>query len=237
MAYANWQTRSPGTFLLGGFMKLFIKNIELNFTKIGVGKPLIMLHGNSEDLSIFNELSDSLKEKYQIYLIDLRNHGKSTLTDDFSYDIMAYDIYQFVNKLKLDKPHFFGFSDGAIIGMLLSISYPDLFDHLTLAGGNLSPKGVKKKAFLKMNAYFEKTKSPYYEMMINQPNILSKDLKKIQNKTLILAGEHDLIKDSHTQMIHRNIKNSKLLILPNKRHEDYIINTDFLKDILIDFYQ
>lgn len=235
MAYANWQTRSLGAFLLGGFMKLFINNIELNFEKKGLGKPLIMLHGNSEDLNIYNELSESLKDHYQIFLIDLRNHGKSTSTDDFSYDIMAYDIYLFITKLKIEKPNFFGFSDGAIIGMLLAMSYQSLFDKMIFAGGNLSPKGIKKSAFSKMLAYYEKTKSPYFKMMIEQPNILSKDLKKIQNKTLILAGEHDLIKDSHTKMIHRNINDSKLNIIPNKRHDDYIVNTNYLKEIIIDF--
>jgi len=237
MAYANWQTRSFGTFLLGGYMKIFTKDIELNFEKTGLGKPIIMLHGNSEDLHIFNELVNVLKDYYQIYTIDLRNHGKSSYTNDFSYDIMAYDIYQFIKKLNIEKPHFLGFSDGAIIGMLLSIGYHDLFDKVVFAGGNLSPKGIRKKSFKKMISIYEKTKSPYYKMMIEEPNILSKDLKKITNETLILAGEFDLIKQSQQEVINRNIKNSKLMILKDKNHDNYIVNTSYLKDILMEFYK
>lgn len=217
-------------------MKLFVGNIEVNFEKKGLGKPLIMIHGNGEDLHIFDELSESLKTDFTIYLIDMRNHGKSKMTDDFDYSVMAYDIYLFIQKLKIEKPLFFGFSDGGIVGLLLSIAFPDLFDKVVIAGANMNPQGFKLSILKEIEKQYQLSKSPYDKMMLEQPNIRNKDLEKIESEVLILAGEYDLIRSTHTLRIARHIKNSTVKIIPKRNHYDYIIHTDELVGVLKKFY-
>ena len=217
-------------------MKLYVGNIELNFEKKGSGKPLIMIHGNGEDLHIFDELAESLKNDFTIYSIDMRNHGKSSMTDDFDYSIMAYDLYLFIQKLRIEKPFFFGFSDGGILGLLLSIGYPDLFEKVVVAGANMNPSGILPRITKISLEYYEKTKSPYEKMMIEQPNIRNQDLNKIKTPVMVLAGEYDVVRETHTKRIARHIKNSTLRIIPKRAHHDYIVHTDELKDILKDFY-
>ncbi|MFR7881830.1 MAG: alpha/beta fold hydrolase [Christensenellales bacterium] len=41
------------------------------FKKEGNGSPIILLHGWGVDSSCFDDLMDSLKEKYQVFAIDL----------------------------------------------------------------------------------------------------------------------------------------------------------------------
>ena len=56
---------------------------EIYYEKIGTGKPLILLHGNKEDHTIFNKLTASLKNSFTVYSIDSRGHGKSSSTKLF----------------------------------------------------------------------------------------------------------------------------------------------------------
>ncbi|MFV0329106.1 MAG: alpha/beta fold hydrolase [Dysgonomonas sp.] len=100
-------------------MKIEVNNIILNYIKEGAGKPVILLHGNGEDHHIFDKLIVKLKQNFTIYAIDSRNHGESQMTDDYSYETMAEDIYQFIQKLSLKDVSVIGFSDGAIISILL----------------------------------------------------------------------------------------------------------------------
>jgi len=218
-------------------MKIYVGEIELNFEKKGSGKPLIMIHGNGEDLHIFDELVESLKNDFSIYAIDMRNHGKSSLTDDFDYGVMANDLYLFIQKLRIEKPFFFGFSDGGIIGLLLSIAYPELFSKIVIAGANMNPQGVLPSISKISKENYEQTKSPYEKMMLEQPNIRNQDLNKIKTPTLILAGEFDVIRETHTKRIAKHIKNSTLKIILKRAHHDYIVHTDELKEILKDFYK
>lgn len=218
-------------------MKIFIDDIEINFEKKGKGHPLLMLHGNGEDLHIFDELSEALKEHFTIYSLDSRNHGKSSKTEDYAYEIMAFDVLKFMGKLRIEQPYILGFSDGGIVALLLSIAFPDLIPKMVIAGANISPKGFRPRVHQALLKHYEQTKDPLYQMMLTQPNIRHQDLHRITSDTLILAGEHDMIQKRHTTSIHHHIKASKLKILENKNHDNYIIKSDMLKDILIEFFK
>ena len=49
--------------------------------------------------------------------------------------------------------------------------------------------------------------------MAKEPNISPSSLKRITAKTLVIAGNKDLIKPSHTHLIAKNIPDAKELIL------------------------
>ncbi|MBU1094053.1 MAG: alpha/beta hydrolase [Firmicutes bacterium] len=209
--------------------------IELFYEKIGKGKPLIFLHGNGEDHHTFDSLTKALKEYYTCYLVDSRNHGSSSQNQPLHYEDMADDIYDFITILDLENPIVFGFSDGAITAMILSINHPMLLHKMILAGGSLDPYGVKKSFFKMMEAEYEKSKNPFIELMLKEPSISSTDLHQIKCPTLILAGENDLIKYSHTKKIHQGILNSEMIIVQGHDHESYILNSDYLAEIIIKF--
>ena len=55
-------------------MFIGVNGIQLFYTKTGQGRPLIMVHGNSEDHTIFDEAIGVLKEHFTCYAIDSRGH-------------------------------------------------------------------------------------------------------------------------------------------------------------------
>lgn len=213
-------------------MNINVNNLNIYYEVYGDGKPIILLHGNSETHEIFDKLIDKLKDNYKVYAIDSRCHGKSEDTIYISYNLMRDDIIGFIQKLNIEKPILYGFSDGGIIGLLIAIKEPDILSKLIVSGANLNPKGMKTvmRTFIKLVCLFSKDK--LFKMMLKEPNISIEELKTIRIPTVILAGEKDVIKLKHTKQISGNIQNSKLEIIKNENHGSYIIHSDKIYDIL-----
>ena len=55
-------------------------------------------------------------------------------------------------------------------------------------------------------------------MLVEEPHIDPKALEAITAPTLVLAGDHDVIRDEHTVEIYHHIPNSQLCIFPNATH-------------------
>ena len=217
------------------FMLIKVNDTNLYYEVHGNGTPIILVHGNSETHKIFDVLIGELKNNHTVYAIDSRNHGKSDRTKSVSYDLMADDIIGFIEKLQIDKPIIYGFSDGGIIGLLIAIKRPRLLSKLIISGANLNPDGISKSmtTIIKLGYFFSRSKN--LKMMLNEPNISADDLEKIKIPTLILAGERDVIKEKHTKLIASSIANSTLIIVPNETHSSYIIHSKKLYDLIHEF--
>jgi len=210
-----------------------INNLNINYEEKGSGRPLIMVHGNGEDLSIFNEASEVLKDHFKVYLIDSRDHGKSEKTKDIRYELMADDVKEFIRQKDLDDVVFYGFSDGGIIGLLLCQDC-DRVSRLIISGANITPNGVKAGFRFLIKVLYFFTRDKKMELMLKEPHISKEDLGKIKVKTTVIAGEKDLIYEEETKTIADNIKNARLLILPDEGHGSYIVHKTKIADIIID---
>ena len=100
------------------------------YSKIeGSGKPLLILHG-------FLGMSDNWKtmgvqfasEGFEVHILDLRNHGRSFQSEEFSYELMVQDIVQYCAAHHLEKINVIGHSMGGKTAMLLAARYPDLVE-------------------------------------------------------------------------------------------------------------
>lgn len=217
-------------------MKIDVNNITLNYTEVGKGYPLILLHGNGENIHVFDKLVDKLKQNFTVYAIDSRNHGESSQTDDFSYETMAQDIYCFIQKLDLKNVFVVGFSDGAIISLLLSIEHNNIFKKMALLGVNLKPSDFKKDIYDYIVYDYEVNKAPLRKMMLEQPNIELYMLRDINTPTLIVAAEDDLFTAVSFHRIVKAMPNAKLHIMKGHDHGSYIIDQDILYPDLLDFF-
>ena len=213
-------------------MKILVNNVNLYYEEYGNGQPIILLHGNQETHEIFDKLIDKLKDNYKIYAIDSRCHGKSENPIDISYDLMCDDIIDFIKELNIEKPILYGFSDGGIVGLLITIKEPDLLSKLIISGANITPDVLTFFDNMITKLFYFFTRSKYIKMMLDEPNIPLRDLKKINIPVHVLAGEKDVIKYEHTKLIADNISNSTLEIIKNENHGSYIIHSDKLYEII-----
>ena len=201
-------------------------DVEHFYIEKGQGEPLILLHGNGENCDYFVGQTDVFAQHYHVYALDTRGHGKTPRGDaPFTIRQFADDLLAFMDAHGIDKAHVLGFSDGGNIAMIFAMKYPERVLRLILDGANLDAKGVKPsiqipieigyrfaKMFAKKSAEARKH-AELLGLMVNDPNVRPEELSAITAKTLVIAGNKDMIKESQTRLIASNIRDSQLVIL------------------------
>lgn len=113
-------------------MFIEIENIKYHIEIKGEGKPIICLHGFSEDISTWNLLE---LHGYKLILIDLIGHGKSDKPKDSKYyflEIMLKHLNKLIYKLELKKYSMLGYSMGGRCALAYALTYPNEIDKLIL---------------------------------------------------------------------------------------------------------
>ena len=213
-----------------------VNGVILHYETAGEGRPVVLVHGNGEDHHVFDvEISQLVKAGYRVYAPDSRGHGANVPLSEYHYADMAEDMYQFIRAMNLDKPAFYGFSDGGIIGLMLTVSHPDCLGALAISGTNLSPAGLIPSFVEEYTAINEEKQDPLLALMLTEPHIDPETLKKITVPVLVTAGENDLILPSETKRIAEMIPRSTLMILEGEDHGSYIVDSGIMGQLLIDF--
>lgn len=217
-------------------MKIKLPTVTLFYEQKGQGDPIIFLHGNGEDHQIFDALVARFEKFYTTYALDSRNHGQSEQTAIFDYQVMADDVADFCNQLALPYINLVGFSDGAIIALLLALQGKVKINKLVLMGVNLSPQDFTAANYQKLQEAVAKNPNPLLQLMLDQPNIPLAKLKDLMVPTLVVAGEYDIFKSQLFKQIAKTLPHSQLLIMPGQDHESYIKDTDLLYPDLLAFF-
>ncbi len=215
-------------------MQINVNNLNLYYTVTGSGAPLIMLHGNGEDHTIFNEAIELLSKHFTVYAIDTRDHGQSDKAEELHYNDMAEDIRAFIEELKLEKPILYGFSDGGIVGLLLAIKYPELLSKVIGSGVNVNPGGLVKGWHFIFKIIYFFGRSSQFKLMLTEPNITKEELGQISIPVYLTGGSKDMIRQKHMQEIAENIPGAKLTIFPGEKHGSYIIHSAKIAEYILE---
>ena len=209
-----------------------VNGIKIHYEVFGEGKPIILLHGNGECYKIFDMLIDKLKDNYKVYALDSRCHGESDNPKEITYDLMCDDTIEFIKKLNIEKPIFYGFSDGGIVGLLIAMKEPELLSNLIISGAQLNPNACITSDLIITKLLYFITRKKLIRLMVKEPNINPEELTKIKIPVHVIAGKKDVIKRSHTELIAKSIPNSSLEIVQGENHGSYIIHSGKLYDII-----
>lgn len=215
-------------------MEAFVNGIRLFYERTGAGRPLVLLHGNAEDHSIFDVAVAVLQDRFACYCIDSRCHGGSDRVDELHYDDMAADVLAFLDALDLRDAVLCGYSDGGIVALLAAMR-TDRVSDLIVCGANTHPKGLKLRAYWNIRREYRQDPDVYNAVMLREPHILAEDLAAIRARTLVAAGSRDIIRERDTRFIASAIPGAKLLILPGEDHGSYIDHSEKIARIILDF--
>lgn len=156
---------------------------------------------------------------------------------------MAEDAYVVLKQLGITSAHIVGFSDGAILGLLLARDYPDIVASLVSIGANLEPDALGDMSWLYESIEGNKrwaaegwegatledgypVPSPteaariaeHLELMVDNPHIDPATLKHISIPVVVMAGEYDEIYPEETRRIAEAIPTARLLFIPGCPH-------------------
>lgn len=222
-------------------------DINIHYIEKGQGEPLILLHGNGEDNTYFKNQIDLFAKYYHVYAIDSRGHGKTSRgKKELSIKQFSQDLKDFFDMHQIKKAHILGFSDGGNVALVFAHDYPQMVLKLILNGANLFPNGLKKNVFfpIKMGYIFSKLfcwtsqkvrlKNELLGLMVKDIGLSINDLVSFSIKTLVIVGNNDMIKESHTRLIANSIKDSKMVII-NGNHFIASNNPKEFNEVVLDF--
>jgi esterase len=104
--------------------------MKLHVREMGEGFPLVILHGLFGFSDNWQTHAKKLSSYYRVILVDLRNHGHSPWTDDFSYQLMVDDVKELIEDLGIRKMLLIGHSMGGKVAMLFAQQHTANLDKL-----------------------------------------------------------------------------------------------------------
>ncbi len=91
--------------------------MKLHYRKSGQGTPLIILHGLFGSADNWNTLAKQFAESFEVYTVDLRNHGLSPHSKEFNYQVMSGDLLEILDDNGIETASIIGHSMGGKVLM------------------------------------------------------------------------------------------------------------------------
>jgi len=207
--------------------------VSLYYEVYGVGDPLLLVHGNGGSIGSLAAQIAYFREHYRVIAMDSRDHGRSgDSLDKLTYEKMTDDLAALLDHLNTGPAYVLGWSDGAIEALLLALRHPAKVRKVAAMAANLNPSedamrpeviALVKSAVAAATAADKDTPAgrrrlKVRSLMLDEPHIPLEALEAITAPTLVMAGDHDLVRDEHTVAIFQHLPNSQLAIFPNATH-------------------
>lgn len=165
--------------------------MKLFYRKIGKGKPFIILHGLFGLSDNWFTLGKSLSEKYEVILVDLRNHGQSPHSSHFTYNAMCQDLLDLYEELNISEAIMLGHSLGGKVAMQFALDNPEKVEKLIVV--DISPKPTPLRHLDIINTMldidFEKLKTRSEVEQQLEKTIKSKQVRQLLMKNLYWADK------------------------------------------------
>ena len=96
------------------------------------GAPIVILHGLLGSARNWTAVAKQLGEARRVFVLDLRNHGRSPWAETMTFDDMADDVAAFIERHGLRPATVIGHSLGGKVAMRLALTRPSLVDRLVV---------------------------------------------------------------------------------------------------------
>lgn len=219
-----------------------LNDVTIHYKVYGTGDPLVLLHGSMESMVEWGKQIPEFSKRYQVIVMDNRGHGQSTFADKkMDYAMMSEDVVRVMQELGIDSAHVVGFGDGGIIGLYMALNHAPRVRKLVAIGANykVDTTAVYAQILDKVKAWdddkmyqFVKTNFKSYQnydqikqftqrmktMLLTEPNLSRGNLSAIKCPVLIMTGDHDIIKLSHSAEMFESIPQGYLSVIPGAKH-------------------
>ena len=207
--------------------------VKLYYEVYGTGEPVLMVHGNGGSIADLSAQISHFRRRYKVIAMDSRDQGKSGDSQgSITYEKMADDLAALLDHLQTGPVNVLGWSDGGIEALLLGIRHPAKVKKIVTMAANLNPSedAIRPEVIALVKAMLAgipaaerdtpqgRRQIKVTQMLLDEPHIELQALEAIKAPTLVLAGDHDLIRDEHTVAIYQHIPNGQLAIFPNATH-------------------
>ncbi|MGC5170472.1 alpha/beta fold hydrolase [Micromonospora sp. DT81.3] len=218
----------------------------------GSGPPLVVLHPGGTDSRSMTPLLDHL-DGYRRITIDRPGHGRSADTAGaWSFADMADSIARVLRSLPVHDTHVVGWSDGAIVGLHLTLRHPDLIRTLVFGGAPRHYSGWRESVLegdppqFMADAYAEVSPdgAEHWDVVVrksaelhrSEPRLSLEELSTVTVPVLILSGDDDEVRFEHLIELYEALPDGELAIVPRSTHALIVEKPDLVARLIRDFH-
>ena len=190
--------------------------MKLHYKKLGEGEPLIIVHGLFGAADNWGTIGKKFAENNTVFLVDLRNHGRSPHDPTMNYEAMAKDILELIQDENIIDPVLLGHSMGGKAALFFAENHPNVLKKLIVAD-----IGIKSYPM-------------HHDLIIK--GLKNIDLSIIQRRSEALEALHEYVKEvGIQQFLLKNLYWVEKGVLGWRMNLDVIINNihEILKEIRI----
>lgn len=209
----------------------------------GVGDPLLLLHGGFCAVETFDGLTAALAARYRVHAPERRGHGRTAdVEGPITYTAMAADTIAFMDAVGVSSAHLVGWSDGAVVALLVARERPDLVGKLVMIGQPVNFDGIpeRMRAVLQQGLttqmlppmleqlyaatspdgpeHFDVVAEKLFALYRVEPDIALGELAGVAAPTLVMIGDDDLCTVGHAEALRRALPDAQLAVVPGASH-------------------
>jgi len=195
--------------------------MRLHFEVEGTGYPLIILHGLLGWCENWRAQRKAFSQSYQVFALDLRNHGRSPHSEIFNLEVMAEDLREFIDEHALGSAHLLGHSLGGRIMMQFANSYPEKASKLVIV--DIAAKAYEGEHWDILEALqaldVKQFKSRAEVDAALAPKIPAPSMRRFLLKNLERDGDHGIKWRINLNAIYRNYHHTIKALALSRRFE------------------
>jgi pimeloyl-ACP methyl ester carboxylesterase len=204
----------------------------------GAGPAVVLLHGGFSGAAAWSAQAPALgRAGFRVYVPERRGHAHTPDVDaPLAYDVMAEDTIAYLAAVVGGPAHLVGWSDGAVVALLVAQRRPDLVGHMVLIGQYYNSSGrvpgsdldrwlrtEEAKDFLRQGydpvspdgpGHFPVVYAKTMAMIDSGPELDLATLGTVAAPTLVLQGDRDEVTLGHGAAVAAALGDGRLAVLP-----------------------
>lgn len=219
----------------------------------GKGEPVVLLHGGLSSTESWDYLVLPALKRRHVFAYDRTAHGRTKIREGFyHFDFQVDEAIAYLEDVVQKPAHLIGWSDGAIIALLVAIKRPDLVKSLVSIGGNyhydcgLSLEFIQdtsEEEYAKFEtrsgqprAILDQIKKKAFDVWASEPTMTTAQLATISCPVLVLAGDDEPFSLAHTVSLFESLQDGRLAVIPGSSHSFVKEKPELLQAMIKDFY-
>ena len=204
----------------------------------GEGPAVVLLHGAFSGAAGWAAQAPALVSAgFRVHVPERRGHARTRDVDGpLTYEVMAADTAAYLEAEVAGRAHLVGWSDGAVVALLVALRRPDLVGRMVLIGQYYNSSGrvpgsdldrllhsEEAKDFLRRGydlvspdgpGHFEVVYAKTLTMIDSEPEIDRAALAAVSAPALVLQGDRDEVTLGHGAAVAASLGDGRLAVLP-----------------------
>jgi pimeloyl-ACP methyl ester carboxylesterase len=233
-------------------------DVRTYYEVYGEGEPLVLLHGGLATAESWAMQVPTLAERYRVYVPERRGSGRTPdVAGPITYEMMAADTAAFLEAAGTGAAYLVGWSDGAVVGMLVALRRPELVRKLVVIGqyfnfdvqvpeframieywGSSLPEALHEvydRVSPDGPEHFPVVLEKMMRMWREEPDIALSERAGVRAPVLLMQGDDDIVKVEHSATLAATLPDTQLAVIPGSSHMAPLEKPDLVNRLILGF--